>query len=136
MHHATVSHCCSPTGADGIRSRVRPFVTESQDSPVPTGESAYRLLVNVEDLKARAPKHSWIGRDGLLKPDMFFVHTGDRRAIAYPCKGRKALNFGAYIGECSPVQQTNALQKNLILITIADSGCAYARGSTQFVDAP
>jgi hypothetical protein len=39
-----------------------------------------------------------------LKPDMFFVHTGDRRVIAYPCKGRKALNFGAYIGEWQPVQ--------------------------------
>jgi salicylate hydroxylase len=89
-----------PLGADGIRSALRPSVTGTQDGAVPAGESLYRLLVSIEDLKAQAPQHPLISPDGLLKPGISVVRTDDRKIVAYPCSGRKALNFAAFIREC------------------------------------
>jgi 2-polyprenyl-6-methoxyphenol hydroxylase-like FAD-dependent oxidoreductase len=80
--------------ADGIHSRMRPFVLGEHVDPPASGESAYRLLIRVEDLQA--VNHPML-IDGRLPPIMNMVTAKDRKILAYPIRDRTILNVVAYV---------------------------------------
>jgi salicylate hydroxylase len=81
-------------GADGIRSNMRPFVVES-DSPKPSGESGYRMLINAKDLPADHP----LVVDGKVANNLHIVKGPNRKIVAYPIRGCELLNLVAYVRE-------------------------------------
>jgi salicylate hydroxylase len=82
-------------GADGIRSNVRPFVVDCAP-PKPSGESAYRLLVDVKDL----PHNSPLLVDGKLPRIAHMAKGGQRKIVAYPIRDCTLLNLLAFVREC------------------------------------
>jgi hypothetical protein len=64
--------------------------------PVVSGESAYRMLIPAEDL--RAIDHPFLV-DGQLPPVMSFVKDAEHKLLVYPIRGRTVLNVVAFVRE-------------------------------------
>jgi hypothetical protein len=64
--------------------------------PVVSGESAYRMLIPVEDL--RAIDHSFLV-DGQLPPVINFVKDAEHKMVAFPIRGQTVLNVVAFVRE-------------------------------------
>ena len=89
-------------GADGIRSGVRPFVVPGHKGAEPTGESAYRFMLTVEDL--RSINHPLLV-DGQIPHQVQLVVGPKRKIIAYPCRGGSVINCVAYVRECQRLKR-------------------------------
>jgi salicylate hydroxylase len=84
--------------ADGIRSNVRRFVLGKEVTPEPSGESAYRMLIQVEDLQA---VNHLVLEDGNLPATMHVVFAPKRQIVAYPIREGRFLNVVAFVRECT-----------------------------------
>jgi salicylate hydroxylase len=84
-------------GADGIRSAVRPLVVPGHKGAQPTGESAYRCMLTVDDL--RSIDHPLLD-NGQIPQQVQLVVGPQRKIIAYPCRGVSVINCVAYVREC------------------------------------
>jgi hypothetical protein len=80
--------------ADGVRSNARPFIIDEDVTPEPSGESAYRMLIRLEDLQAI--NHPLL-ENGQIPPTLHQVRGPQRKLIAYPIRGGSVLNFIAFV---------------------------------------
>ena len=70
-------------GADGIHSKLRKYVTGSDTGAVPTGTSAYRIIVPTSQLIANPEISSFID---LKAPWTSMIMGHDRRVVMGPCR--------------------------------------------------
>ncbi|KAN0122958.1 zeaxanthin epoxidase [Hyaloscypha variabilis] len=77
-------------GADGIHSKLRKLVTGSDTGAVPTGTSAYRIIVPTSQLIANPGISSFID---LKAPWTSMIMGHDRRVIMGPCREGKLFSM-------------------------------------------
>ena len=81
-------------GADGIHSKLREYVTGSDIGAVPTGTSAYRIIVPTSQLMENPQISSVID---LKKPWTSMVIGHDRRVIMGPCRDGKLFSMACLV---------------------------------------
>ncbi|KAF4627836.1 hypothetical protein G7Y89_g10317 [Cudoniella acicularis] len=75
-------------GADGIYSLVRETIFDPK-KPKPTGEAAYRFILDVATVTEDPECLSCDMRDGRCR----VIIAPDRRVVVYPCRNFELLNF-------------------------------------------
>ncbi|KAI0022481.1 FAD binding domain-containing protein [Xylariomycetidae sp. FL0641] len=75
-------------GADGISSGLRDVLMGRPDPPIPTGDLAYRLLINAEDMMADPELRSFIE-----DPQVNYWMGPDAHAVNYVLRGGKLFNM-------------------------------------------
>lgn len=79
-----------PTGADGIRSVVRPHITGEPCVPRPTGTSMFRFVMPREMVEST--KWAFLIHDRSITRYSHVSEEGDRAIWAYPCRNHQLLN--------------------------------------------
>lgn len=92
-------------GADGIRSVVRDSVLESAIQPVPTGLSAYRLLIPTEKLKDLAVEKEIFDPE---RPITTMIIGHWTRIVMGPGRGNKLLGIVALVPDEKMNETSNA----------------------------
>ncbi|KAK2624295.1 hypothetical protein QTJ16_006245 [Diplocarpon rosae] len=87
-------------GADGVHSRVRKSLIKNLSPPEPSGTSAFRFLIPVDDIRSDPMTAHFVERSG----EMLLLYGEDRRIVVYPCKQNTQLNFIAM----HPEEETEA----------------------------
>ncbi|KAK6583711.1 hypothetical protein PZA11_003441 [Diplocarpon coronariae] len=87
-------------GADGIHSRVRNSLLKNPLPPEPSGTSAFRFLIPVDEIRSDPVTAHFVERTGELR----LLYGEDRRIVLYPCKQNTQLNFVAM----HPEEETEA----------------------------
>lgn len=92
-------------GADGINSRLREVLMGRPDPPTPTGDLAYRLLLNAEDM-LKDPELAHFIKD----PQVNYWMGPDAHAVNYVLKGGKLFNMVLLVPDDMPFGGANTLQ--------------------------
>lgn len=87
-------------GADGINSRCREILLGRPDPPVLTGDLAYRLLLNTEDMM-RDPEL----RGFIEEPQVNYWMGPDKHAVNYVLRGGKQFNMVLLVPDDIPAGQ-------------------------------
>lgn len=80
-------------GADGINSKLREVLLGRQDPPVPTGDLAYRLLLNTDEMRGDPDLRPFVE-----KPQVNYWLGPDKHAVNYVLRGL-ARQTGSYLVE-------------------------------------
>ncbi|KAI1075772.1 FAD/NAD(P)-binding domain-containing protein [Whalleya microplaca] len=103
-------------GADGISSRLREVLLKKPDPPVPTGDLAYRLLINAKDMLADPELRHFI-----QNPQVNYWMGPDAHAVNYVLRGGELFNMVLLVPDDMPaaamtvdgnVQEMQALYKD------------------------
>ncbi|KAE9987123.1 hypothetical protein EG327_003984 [Venturia inaequalis] len=92
-------------GADGINSRMREILMGRPDPPIPTGDLAYRLLLNAEDV-LKDPELAHF----IKEPQVNYWIGPDAHAVNYVLKGGKLFNMVLIVPDDMPFGGANTLQ--------------------------
>ncbi|RDI77760.1 hypothetical protein Vi05172_g12296 [Venturia inaequalis] len=92
-------------GADGINSRMREVLMGRPDPPIPTGDLAYRLLLNAEDV-LKDPELAHF----IKQPQVNYWIGPDAHAVNYVLKGGKLFNMVLIVPDDMPFGGANTLQ--------------------------
>lgn len=80
-------------GADGINSKLREVLLGRQDPPVPTGDLAYRLLLNTDKMRGDPDLRPFVE-----KPQVNYWLGPDKHAVNYVLRSR-ARQTASYLAE-------------------------------------
>ena len=90
------SHRCTYTGADGIRSTIRPLV-QGQDAfrtARPSGASAFRFTMLVDQALGIHPNVYNLDKSRPVINDLYLSVDGTNRSLVmYPCRNHELVNF-------------------------------------------
>ncbi|KAK3081154.1 hypothetical protein LTS18_009738, partial [Coniosporium uncinatum] len=91
-------------GADGINTKLREILEERLDPPTPTGDLAYRLLLNTEDM-LKDPELA----EFVTNPQVNYWLGPDAHAVNYVLRGGKLFNMVLLVPDDMPVGGANTL---------------------------
>jgi 2-polyprenyl-6-methoxyphenol hydroxylase-like FAD-dependent oxidoreductase len=77
--------------ADGINSKIRTDLVKGITPPEPSGSSAFRFLIPVEEVRSDPQTAHFVEKTGELR----LLYGSDRRIVIYPCRNNTLLNFVA-----------------------------------------
>ncbi|KAI0173249.1 FAD/NAD(P)-binding domain-containing protein [Hypoxylon sp. FL1284] len=84
-------------GADGISSHLREVLLGKPDPPIPTGDLAYRLLINAEDMLADPELRHFI-----QDPQVNYWMGPDAHAVNYVLRGGQLFNMVLLVPDDMP----------------------------------
>lgn len=84
-------------GADGISSRLREVLLGKPDPPLPTGDLAYRLLINTKDMLADPELRHFI-----QNPQVNYWIGPDAHAVNYVLRGGELFNMVLLVPDDMP----------------------------------
>ncbi|KAI0889501.1 FAD/NAD(P)-binding domain-containing protein [Annulohypoxylon maeteangense] len=84
-------------GADGISSRLRELLLRKPDPPQPTGDLAYRLIINAEDMLADPELRHFI-----QDPQVNYWIGPDAHAVNYVLRGGQLFNMVLLVPDDMP----------------------------------
>jgi len=91
-------------GADGINTKLREILERRPDPPTPTGDLAYRLLLNTEDM-LKDPELA----EFVTNPQVNYWLGPDAHAVNYVLRGGKLFNMVLLVPDDMPVGGANTL---------------------------
>ena len=83
------------TGSDGIKSAVRSSIVGDALNSVPSGHSAYRMLIPADKIREDPELNAL----GITEPNLTAIYGNGRRIICYPCRNGTILNFVCILRE-------------------------------------
>ncbi|KAB8298738.1 hypothetical protein EYC80_000913 [Monilinia laxa] len=86
--------------ADGIHSKIRSLLIKDHPPPSPSGASAFRFLIPIDEIRADPKTAHFVEKQG----EMLLFYGTDRRIVAYPCRNNTMLNLVAM----HPEEETEA----------------------------
>jgi salicylate hydroxylase len=95
-------------GADGINSNLREVLMGKPDPPTPTGDLAYRLLLNADEM-LRDPELAPFITD----PQVNYWLGPDAHAVNYVLRGGKLFNMVLLVPDDMPLGGANTLRGNV-----------------------
>lgn len=95
-------------GADGIHSVTRPFVVGEEIRAIPTGSSAYRLMVPTEVLESKAPE--FCSKINPRDPYTSMMMAHDCRLIMGPARDGQLYSFVGLVPDDKMHEDPNAAQ--------------------------
>lgn len=96
-------------GADGINSKLREILMGKPDPPTPTGDLAYRLLLNTADMLEDPELATFV-----TQPQVNYWMGPDAHAVNYVLKGGKLFNMVLLVPDDMPVGGANTLAGDVV----------------------
>ncbi|KAI2637441.1 FAD/NAD(P)-binding domain-containing protein [Xylaria nigripes] len=92
-------------GADGINSKLRDVFLGKQDPPIPTGDLAYRLLLNTKDMMTDPDLRPFVDN-----PQVNYWVGPGAHAVHYILRGGELLNMVLLVPDDIPEGRANTME--------------------------
>jgi len=95
-------------GADGINSRLREIMLGREEPPTPTGDLAYRLLLNTKDMLKDPELAKFV-----QNPQVNYWLGPDAHAVNYVLRGGELFNMVLLVPDDMPADGASTLEGNV-----------------------